>query len=135
MTLAATMTKLQLLSGFLTERLTAVLKEILDVVEEAASESQEEAVRYRDEAARYREEAARYREENGRLRRQLRDILLLEAETQWISKTRAEFWLDPDQNRAHFKQTLSALQAPHRSRDVVARQFTLETSLLMRKIR
>ncbi|XP_003965088.2 zinc finger protein 397-like [Takifugu rubripes] len=91
------MTKLQLLSGFLTERLTAVLKEILDVVEEAASESQEEAVRYRDEAARYREEAARYREENGRLRRQLRDILLLEAETQWIRSTRSSL-VAPEQH-------------------------------------
>lgn len=78
------MTKLQLLSGFLTERLTAVVKEILDVVEEAVSE-------YRTEAVRYREEAARYREENGSLRRQLRDLVLLEAETQWLSKARTEF--------------------------------------------
>lgn len=122
------MTKLQRLSGFLAERLAAVVKEVLEVVEEAVSEAQEEA-------ARYREEAARFREENGRLRGKLRDVLLLEAETQWISKTGAEFCLDPDQNRAHFKQALPALQAPHRSRDVVARQFTLETSLLMRKLR
>lgn len=78
------MTKLQLLSGFLTERLTAVVKEILDVVDEAVSESQEEA-------ARYREEAARCREENGSLRRQLRDLVLLETETQWLSKARTEF--------------------------------------------
>lgn len=78
------MTKLQLLSGLLTERLTAVVKEMLEVVEEAVSE-------YRQEAARQREEAARYREENGSLRRQLRDILLLEAETQWLSKARTEF--------------------------------------------
>lgn len=76
------MTKLQLLSGFLTQRLTAVVKEILDVVEEAVSD-------YREEAARFREEAARYREENGSLRRQLRDMVLLE--TQWLSKTRSQF--------------------------------------------
>lgn len=107
------MTKLQLLGGFLSERLTAVVKEVLEVVEESVREAQQEAARYREEAARYRQEAARYRQENGRLR----DILLLE--TQWISKTRAEFRLDPDQNRAHVKQTLSALQAPRRSRDVV----------------
>lgn len=84
------MTKLQLLSGFLTERLTAVVTEILDVVDEAVGEYREEAARYREEAARYREEAAQYREENGSLRRQLRDILLLEAETQWLSKARTE---------------------------------------------
>lgn len=85
------MTKLQLLSGFLTERLTAVVKEILDVVDEAVSESQEEAARYREEAVRCREEAARCREENGSLRRQLRDLVLLETETQWLSKARTEF--------------------------------------------
>lgn len=79
---AATMTKLQLLSGVLTERLTALVTEVLDVVEEALSES-------REEAARCREEAARYREENGRLRRQLRD-LVLEAQTQWLSKAGTE---------------------------------------------
>lgn len=83
------MTKLQLLSGFLTQRLTAVVKEILDVVEEAVSDYREEAARFREEAARFREEAARYREENGSLRRQLRDMVLLE--TQWLSKTRTQF--------------------------------------------
>uniref|UniRef100_A0A3B5LWF0 C2H2-type domain-containing protein n=1 Tax=Xiphophorus couchianus TaxID=32473 RepID=A0A3B5LWF0_9TELE len=62
------MTKLQLLSAYLTERLTAVVKEVLDVVE--------------DTVAQYREETARTRRENESLRRQLRDILLLEAETE-----------------------------------------------------
>lgn len=77
----------------LSERLTAVLQEIVDVVEEAVSE-------YREEAARCRQEAARYREENGSLRGQLRD-LLLEAETQCLSKARTELsqTADPDQNR------------------------------------
>lgn len=83
------MSKLQL-----SERLTAVLQEILDVVEEAVSE-------YRDEAARCRQEAARYREENGSLRGQLRD-LLLEAETQWLSKARTRLSpaADTHQNRS-----------------------------------
>lgn len=69
------MTKLQLLSAYLTERLTAVVKEVLDVVEDTVAE--------------YREETARTRRENESLRRQLRDILLLEAETEWLSKGRA----------------------------------------------
>lgn len=76
------MTKLRLLNTFLTERLTSVVKEVLDVVEDAVNE-------YREEKARYTEEAARYRRENESLRRQLRDILLLEAEAQWLSKGRA----------------------------------------------
>lgn len=66
------MTKLQLLNAYLTERLTVVVKEILDVVEDTVSE--------------YREETARAKRENESLRRQLRDILLLEAETEWLSK-------------------------------------------------
>ncbi|XP_008293179.1 zinc finger protein 771-like [Stegastes partitus] len=69
------MTKLQLLNSYLTERLTAVVKEILDVVEDTVTE--------------YREETARTRRENESLRRQLRDILLLEAETEWLRSTRA----------------------------------------------
>ena len=69
------MTKLPLLNAYLTERLGAVVKEILDVVEDTVTE--------------YREEAARTRRENESLRRQLRDILLLEAETEWLSKGRA----------------------------------------------
>lgn len=70
------MTKLQLLSAYLTERLTAVVKEVLDVVE--------------DTVAQYREETARTRRENESLRRQLRDILLLEAETEWLSEGRSK---------------------------------------------
>lgn len=69
------MTKLQLLNAYLTERLTVVVKEILDVVEDTVTE--------------YREETARAKRENESLRRQLRDILLLEAETEWLSKGRA----------------------------------------------
>ncbi|KAM4530033.1 uncharacterized protein PAE49_022684 isoform 2-T2 [Odontesthes bonariensis] len=69
------MTKLQLLSAYLTERLTAVVKEVLDVVEDTVAE--------------YREETARTRRENESLRRQLRDILLLEAETEWLRSTRS----------------------------------------------
>lgn len=69
------MTKLQLLNAYLTERLTVVVKEILDVVEDTVTE--------------YREETARTKRENESLRRQLRDILLLEAETEWLSKGRA----------------------------------------------
>lgn len=112
------MTKLQLLSGFLSERLTAVVKEILDVVEEAVSES-------REEAARCREEAARYRQENGSLRRQLRDVLLLEAGTQWLSKAATEFEkTDTDQNRSSSEsfKSLSALLASLGSRDSLARR-------------
>ncbi|XP_040918351.1 zinc finger protein 79-like [Toxotes jaculatrix] len=69
------MTKLQLLNAYLTERLTVVVKEILDVVEDTVTE--------------YREEAARTKRENESLRRQLRDILLLEAETEWLRSTRS----------------------------------------------
>ncbi|GLD68349.1 zinc finger protein 500-like protein [Lates japonicus] len=69
------MTKLQLLNAYLTERLTVVVKEILDVVEDTVTE--------------YREEAARTKRENESLRRQLRDILLLEAETEWLKSTRS----------------------------------------------
>ncbi|KAM7387654.1 hypothetical protein PAMA_010002 [Pampus argenteus] len=69
------MTKLQLLNAYLTERLTAVVKEILDVVEDTVTE--------------YREETARTKRENESLRRQLRDILLLEAETEWLRSTRS----------------------------------------------
>lgn len=70
------MTKLQLLNAYLTERLTVVVKEILDVVEDTVTE--------------YREETARTRRENESLRRQLRDILLLGAETEWLSKGPSE---------------------------------------------
>ncbi|KAF3699690.1 Zinc finger protein 358 [Channa argus] len=69
------MTKLQLLNAYLTERLTVVVKEILDVVEDTVTE--------------YREETARTKRENESLRRQLRDILLLEAETEWLRSTRS----------------------------------------------
>lgn len=69
------MTKLQLLNAYLTERLAVVVKEILGVVEDTVTE--------------YREETARAKRENESLRRQLRDILLLEAETEWLSKGRA----------------------------------------------
>lgn len=78
------MTKLQLLSAYLTERLTAVVKEVLDVVE--------------DTVAQYREETARTRRENESLRRQLRDILLLEAESEWLSEARSK----PRQKTASF---------------------------------
>lgn len=66
------MSKLQLLNAYLTERLTALVKEVLDVVEDAVSE--------------YREETARTRRENESLRRQLRAILLPEDDTEWPSK-------------------------------------------------
>uniref|UniRef100_A0A3P8SE67 C2H2-type domain-containing protein n=1 Tax=Amphiprion percula TaxID=161767 RepID=A0A3P8SE67_AMPPE len=78
------MTKLQLLSSYLTERLTAVVKEILAVVEDTVTE--------------YREETARTRRENESLRRQLRDILLLEAETEWLRSTRSSLgFVAPEQ--------------------------------------
>ncbi|KAM3597306.1 uncharacterized protein V6R79_002833 [Siganus canaliculatus] len=73
------MTRLQLLNAYLTERLTLVVKEILDVVEDTVTE--------------YREETARTKRENESLRRQLRDILLLEAETEWLRSTRARLGL------------------------------------------
>lgn len=79
------MTKLQLLNAYLTERLTVVVKEILDVVEDTVTE--------------YREEAARTKRENESLRRQLRDILLLEAETEWLSKGR-DIRLAPRERRS-----------------------------------
>lgn len=59
------MSRLQLLSSYLTE----VVKEILRVVEDAVTE--------------YREEAARTRRENHSLRTQLRDVLLLDARAEW----------------------------------------------------
>ncbi|KAM4598396.1 uncharacterized protein ACJ7VT_021919 isoform 2-T2 [Polymixia lowei] len=65
------MTKLQLLNAYLTERLSVVVKEILDVVGDTVAE--------------YREETARAKRETDGLRRQLRDILLLEAETDWLT--------------------------------------------------
>ncbi|XP_056256665.1 zinc finger protein 263-like isoform X2 [Seriola aureovittata] len=78
------MTKLQLLNAYLTERLTVVVKEILDVVEDTVTE--------------YREEAARTKRENESLRRQLRDILLLEAETEWLRSTRSSLgFVAPEQ--------------------------------------
>lgn len=76
------MTKLQLLNAYLTERLTVVVKEILDVVEDTVTE--------------YREETARTKRENESLRRQLRDILLLEAGTEWLSKGRASRLAPPE---------------------------------------
>ncbi|XP_071750325.2 uncharacterized protein LOC139907725 [Centroberyx gerrardi] len=69
------MTKLQLLNAYLTERLAVVVREILDVVGDTVTE--------------YREETARAKRENESLRRQLRDILLLEAETDWLRSTRS----------------------------------------------
>lgn len=69
------MTKLQLLNAYLTERLAVVVKEILGVVEDTVTE--------------YREETARTRRENESLRKQLRDLLLLEAGTEWLRKGRA----------------------------------------------
>ncbi|MEQ2245027.1 hypothetical protein ILYODFUR_023311 [Ilyodon furcidens] len=84
------MTKLQLLSAYLTERLTAVVKEVLDVVE--------------DTVAQYREETARTRLENESLRRQLRDILLLEAETEWLRSTQAGLgFVPPEQPLSEVK--------------------------------
>ncbi|XP_070703442.1 zinc finger protein 358-like [Pempheris klunzingeri] len=78
------MTKLQLLNAYLTERLTVVVKEILDVVEDTVTE--------------YREETARTKRENESLRRQLRDILLLEAETEWLRSTRSSLgFVTPEQ--------------------------------------
>ncbi|XP_068193151.1 zinc finger protein 79-like [Antennarius striatus] len=78
------MTKLQLLNAYLTERLTAVVKEILDVVEDTVTE--------------YREETVRTRRENESLRGQLRDILLLEAETEWLRSTRSRLgFVAPEQ--------------------------------------
>ncbi|XP_061567580.1 zinc finger protein 835-like [Cololabis saira] len=64
------MTKLQLLNAYLTERLAALVQEVLDVVTDTVAE--------------YREEAARSRRESDGLRRQLRDILLLEADGDWL---------------------------------------------------
>ncbi|XP_078126093.1 uncharacterized protein LOC144530403 [Sander vitreus] len=73
------MTKLELLNAYLTERLTVVVKEILGVVEDTVTE--------------YREETARTKRENESLRSQLRDILLLEAETEWLRSTRSSLGL------------------------------------------
>uniref|UniRef100_UPI0037E863AA protein glass-like n=1 Tax=Semicossyphus pulcher TaxID=241346 RepID=UPI0037E863AA len=82
------MTKLQLLNAYLTERLTVVVKEILDVVEDTVIE--------------YREETARTKRENESLRRQLRDILLLEAETEWLRSTRSTLgFASPNQQQPH----------------------------------
>ncbi|KAL0993656.1 hypothetical protein UPYG_G00111170, partial [Umbra pygmaea] len=73
------MTKLQLLNAYLTERLTVVVREILDVVGDTVTE-------YREETARTKRENESTKRENESLRRQLRDILLL-AETDWRSST------------------------------------------------
>ncbi|KAI4822618.1 hypothetical protein KUCAC02_008150 [Chaenocephalus aceratus] len=80
------MTKLQLLNTYLTERLTVVVKEILDVVEDTVTE--------------YREETARTKRENESLRRQLRDILLLEAETEWLRSTGSSLGLESPEQRS-----------------------------------
>ncbi|XP_075937122.1 uncharacterized protein LOC142937892 [Anarhichas minor] len=78
------MTKLQLLSAYLTERLAVVVKEILHVVEDTVTE--------------YREETAKTKRENESLRRQLRDILLLEAEAEWLRSTRSSLgFASPEQ--------------------------------------
>ncbi|XP_035471772.2 zinc finger protein 853-like [Scophthalmus maximus] len=79
------MTKLQLLNAFLTERLAAVVRDILDVVGDTVTE--------------YREETARTRRENESLRRQLRDVLLLETETEWLRSSRSglDFAAAPEQ--------------------------------------
>lgn len=69
------MTKLQLLNAYLTERLTVVVREILDVVGDTVAE-------YREETARTKRENESAKRQNESLRRQLRDILLL-AETDW----------------------------------------------------
>ncbi|CDQ79646.1 unnamed protein product [Oncorhynchus mykiss] len=71
------MTKLQLLNAYLTERLTVVVREILDVVGDTVAE-------YREETARTKRENESAKRQNESLRRQLRDILLL-AETDWRS--------------------------------------------------
>lgn len=73
---AAKMTKLQLLNAFLSERLAALVREVVSAVDEAVSE--------------FREEAARARRESEGLRRQLQHVLLLEAETEWLSKCRVD---------------------------------------------
>ncbi|CAB1341401.1 unnamed protein product [Coregonus sp. 'balchen'] len=73
------MTKLQLLNAYLTERLTVVVREILDVVGDTVAE-------YREETDRTKRENESAKRENESLRRQLRDILLL-AETDWRSTT------------------------------------------------
>ncbi|XP_047427507.1 zinc finger protein 263-like [Mugil cephalus] len=99
------MTKLQLLNAYLTERLTVVVKEILDVVEDTVTE--------------YREETARTKRENESLRRQLRDILLLEAETEWLRSTRSslgvvapEQQLGDQERRARSEEPDSTLSQP-----------------------
>ncbi|XP_007543250.1 zinc finger protein 628-like [Poecilia latipinna] len=92
------MTKLQLLSAYLTERLTAVVKEVLDVVE--------------DTVAQYREETARTRRENESLRRQLRDILLLEAETEWLRSTQAGLGFVPAEQQPGDLKPRALLEEP-----------------------
>ncbi|PWA18531.1 hypothetical protein CCH79_00020743 [Gambusia affinis] len=92
------MTKLQLLSAYLTERLTTVVKEVLDVVE--------------DTVAQYREETARTRRENESLRRQLRDILLLEAETEWLRSTQAGLGFVPAEQQPGDLKPRSVLEEP-----------------------
>lgn len=99
------MTKLQLLNAYLTERLSVVVKEILDVVEDTVAE--------------YREETARAKRENESLRRQLRDILLLEAGTEWLKSTRSSLSLaapdrqpgDPER-RSHSEEPDSSPNPP-----------------------
>ncbi|KAM9843911.1 uncharacterized protein ACBR49_013029 [Aulostomus maculatus] len=88
------MTKLQLLNAYLTERLAVVVKEILGVVEDTVTE--------------YREETARAKRENESLRRQLRDILLLEAETEWLRSTRSSAGFAPEQQQQQQQQRSDA---------------------------
>uniref|UniRef100_A0A146YDB0 Zinc finger protein n=1 Tax=Fundulus heteroclitus TaxID=8078 RepID=A0A146YDB0_FUNHE len=92
------MTKLQLLSAYLTERLTAVVKEVLDVVE--------------DTVAQYREETARTRRENESLRRQLRDILLLEAESEWLGSGQAALGLEPPEHHPSDLKPRTLIEEP-----------------------
>ncbi|KAM6957774.1 uncharacterized protein FYW47_011878 [Aplochiton taeniatus] len=85
------MTKLQILNAYLTERLALVVREILDVVEDTVTE--------------YREETAQMKSENDSLRKQLQDLVLLEAETDWLRSTRSPV-LSP-RNQQHSEQEWS----------------------------
>ncbi|XP_062264219.1 zinc finger protein 358-like [Platichthys flesus] len=100
------MSKLPQLSSILSQRLGALLRDVLDVVEDAVTE--------------YREEAARTRRENDSLRRQLRDILLLGTDTDWL-RSRSSLGLEaPEQQltgpdpRPRSEEPDSSLKQPHK---------------------
>ncbi|XP_060946407.1 zinc finger protein 358-like [Limanda limanda] len=91
------MSQLPQLGSFLSQRLGALLRDVLGLVDDAVTE--------------YREEAARTRRENDSLRRQLRDFLLLETDTEWL-RSRSSLGLEAPDPRPRPEEPDSSLKQP-----------------------